>query len=58
MDHLGEFVNEDNDGVVATGCGWKVGNEIEGDGFPAFVGNLKGLKESGRKLVGRLVLLA
>ena len=57
VNHLGELVDEDDDGVVATPGPGKLSDEIHGHLLPRAVGDRERLREAHRCLVAGLVAL-
>jgi hypothetical protein len=58
VDHFGELVHEDEDGVGTPGSLWEARDKVERDSVPAGVRDLEGLQLTVGVLVGGLVLLA
>ena len=54
---LGETIDEDADSIVALGCAWKTGHEVDGDGVPTGCRDGKRLEQAGRNEGRRLVEL-
>src|SRR3954463_1779621 len=51
VNHLGEGVHKDDDGIKASLGGWELGDEVHGDLFPGNARDRKGLEEASRDLL-------
>ena len=58
MNVLGETIDEDAYGIVALGCAWETGHEVDGDGVPKGRRYGKRLEKAGRNEERRFVELA